>query len=337
MLIILLLFISFAVNPWNFYALESSGVRTDATDDMFVELQQATPDDSDERIVDGFHLVNSSAPHMGKAEEEFRNYEDSNRQSVVERHYRLMREKQTLEFVERLERKYGSFSNALLTVEEAFAMLETYVDSSDPDSSLPNFIHMLQTAEGIRKAGFPDWFQLTGLIHDMGKIMFLWGSPEDGQEGTATGDQFALGGDTWVVGCRIPDTVVFPEFNILNADMLNPLYNTSSGIYQPKQGLANLKFAYGHDEYLYQMLRFNHIDFPEEAYAMIRYHSAYPWHTQNEYKELMAEGDDDLLYWVREFNKYDLYTKADSPPDMSELWPYYQSIINKYMPGKLHW
>lgn len=42
--------------------------------------------------------------------------------------------------------------------------------------------------------------QLTGLIHDMGKIMFQWGSKEDGQEGTATGDQFALGGDTFVVG-----------------------------------------------------------------------------------------------------------------------------------------
>jgi inositol oxygenase len=49
--------------------------------------------------------------------------------------------------------------------------------------SLPNLIHMLQTAEGIRKAGHPDWMQLVGLIHDMGKIMFLWGTPEDGQIG----------------------------------------------------------------------------------------------------------------------------------------------------------
>ena len=41
-----------------------------------------------------------------------------------------------------------------------------------------------------------------------------------------------------------------------------------------------------------------------------------------------------------EFNKFDLYTKdgaglhSVSPDD---LWPYYQSLIDKYMPGKLKW
>ncbi len=49
--------------------------------------------------------------------------------------------------------------------------------------SLPNLIHMLQTSEGIRNAGHPDWMQLVGLIHDMGKIMFLWGNKADGQVG----------------------------------------------------------------------------------------------------------------------------------------------------------
>ena len=33
---------------------------------------------------------------------------------------------------------------------------------------------------------------------DVGKIMFLWGVEEDGQVGKATGQQWALGGDTWV-------------------------------------------------------------------------------------------------------------------------------------------
>lgn len=36
---------------------------------------------------------------------------------------------------------------------------------------------------GIRAAGHPDWFQLVGLIHDMGKIMFMWGNSADGQMG----------------------------------------------------------------------------------------------------------------------------------------------------------
>src|SRR3546814_15259086 len=108
---------------------------------------------------------------------------------------------------------------AMMTIREAFTELETYVDSSDPDLGLPNLLHMLQTAEGIRKAGHPDWFQLVGLLHDMGKIMFLWGTPEDGQQGTADGPQWALGGDTWIVGCRLPNSMVFPEYNSLNPDI----------------------------------------------------------------------------------------------------------------------
>jgi inositol oxygenase len=86
-----------------------------------------------------------------------------------------MRTHQTLAFSQRMSEKY-SFENgprSKMSIREAFRELETYVDSSDPDVSLPNLIHMLQTAEGIRKAGHPEWFQVVGLIHDMGKIMFL--------------------------------------------------------------------------------------------------------------------------------------------------------------------
>lgn len=95
-------------------------------------------------------------------------------------HYKLMRKNQTLEFSQRMAEKYSfNHPRARLTVREVFKILETYVDSSDPDVSLPNMVHMFQTAEGIRKAGHPDWFQLVGLIHDMGKIMFLWGDGEN--------------------------------------------------------------------------------------------------------------------------------------------------------------
>merc|ERR1719198_1022168 len=162
---------------------------------------------------------------------------------------------------------------------------------------------MLQTAESIRAAGHPDWFQLVGLIHDMGKMMFLWGTPEDGQEGTAYGPQWALGGDTWVVGCRIPDTAVFPEFNKLNPDMKDPCYNTEDGIYNHKCGMMNLDYAFGHDEYMYMMLKHNKCKIPEEGLAIIRFHSCYPWHTEKEYTQFMTERDHELLKWVLEFNK----------------------------------
>ena len=46
--------------------------------------------------------------------------------------------------------------------------------NSDPDIDLPNIIHAFQTAEQIREK-YPDkeWFQITGLIHDLGKVRFV--------------------------------------------------------------------------------------------------------------------------------------------------------------------
>lgn len=280
---------------------------------------------------------------MFKAQEEFRDYKDSKRQAVVENHYREMRRHQTVEFVDRMYRKYHSFDRKQMTIWEAFDVLGSFVDASDPDSELPNIEHAFQTAEAIRKDGHPDWLQLVGLIHDLGKMMFLWGREEDGQVGTATGPQWALGGDTWVVGCRIPECVVFSEFNELNPDMHDARYNTELGIYassvtgvppEEREGFASLRFAYGHDEYLYRLLVHNGTSIPPEGLAMIRLHSCYPWHTGGAYQKLMNKEDEKMIAWVRFFNQYDLYTKADTRPDIASLKPYYSTIIAKYLPGK---
>lgn len=72
---------------------------------------------------------------VSKKAEAFRNYVDSDRQDIVTNHYRLMRSNQTVEFVDRMIAKY-SFEKPRqkMTILEAFKKLETYVDSSDPDS-----------------------------------------------------------------------------------------------------------------------------------------------------------------------------------------------------------
>jgi inositol oxygenase len=43
------------------------------------------------------------------------------------------------------------------------------------------------------------------------------------------------------------------------------------------------------------------------------------------------------LEWVIDFNQFDLYTKSDEKPDIEKLWPYYQDLIDEFMPGKLDW
>lgn len=288
----------------------------------------------------------SSIKTNDKADEDFRVYDANSTPARVIEHYRDMRQNQTVEFYKRMEKKYD-FSNgqyrSLMTIEEAFAELESYVDASDPDLDLPNLLHLLQTAEGIRRAGHPDWLQLTGLLHDMGKIMFLWGNGDDGQDGyNPDGKQWALGGDTFVVGCKIPeDAVILPEFNSLNPDMHNPEYNTTCGIYDPHCGLDKLMFAWGHDEYMYRMLVANETTIPREGLDMIRYHSAYPLHEKGAYKHLLRPEDESRLEWITLFNKYDLYTKDgdnDLRATVDELLPYYRGLFKKYnLDGKLKW
>ena len=288
-------------------------------------------------------FVEKVSVNQKKVKEEFRVYDAKacDRFEVVKQHYKDMRCYQTLNYVNRMYEKFHKFDKAKMTVWEAFEKLGDYVDSSDPDIDLPNVEHGFQTAEAIRRAGHPEWMQLIGLIHDMGKILFLWGEPCDGMEGTATGKQWALGGDTWIVGVDIPSTVVFPEFNRLNPDMIASATQTkssSTGIYQKNCGLANCKFAYGHDEYLYRFLIHNKSKFPPEALAIVRYHSCYPFHTKGEYRDLMNDEDHYLLEWVQEFNRFDLYTKDNARPDMVALKPYYNDLIIKFLgEGKLDW
>lgn len=47
--------------------------------------------------------------------------------------------------------------------------------------------------------------------------------------------------------------------------MQNEKYNTKNGIYKEHCGLKNLKFAFGHDEYLYHFLLHNKSTIPKEG------------------------------------------------------------------------
>ena len=107
-----------------------------------------------------------------KNAEEFRTYNVTETAERVIQHYKDMRTYQTVDFYDRMAQKY-SFDNGayrrLMTIEEAFLELENYIDASDPDMDLPNLLHLLQTAEGIRNAGHPEWMQLVGLLHDVSR------------------------------------------------------------------------------------------------------------------------------------------------------------------------
>ena len=254
--------------------------------------------------------------------ENYRQYEQEAR-SCVKELYRLNHQNQTLGFVLGKQAEYTSRNKLQMGIWEAMERLDTLVDDSDPDLALPQIVHALQTAEAIRQDGHPRWFILAGLIHDLGKLLCFFNEP-----------QWAVVGDTFPVGCAFSDKIVYHELFAENPDAHHPIYSTPNGIYEPGCGLDKVHLSWGHDEYLYHVVK----DYlPAEALSMIRYHSCYPVHREGAYAHLLNENDQELLKWVRAFNPYDLYSKCETEPNVGELRPYYEDLIAEFFPAKLNW
>jgi len=269
-----------------------------------------------------------------KSAKDFRNYayfysdsdvnrsKDTDRGALVNDFYRKNHRYQTYDFVCEKEAEFLRFDKKQCTVWQALDFLNTLIDDSDPDIELDQLQHLMQTSEAIRADGHPDWFVLTGLLHDLGKVLCLFDEP-----------QWAVVGDTFPVGCAHSDKIVYADFFQDNPDYSNPKYNHKYGIYKKHCGLENVKMSWGHDEYLYQILKDN---LPEPALYIIRYHSFYAQHQDNAYAHLMNEKDVAMFEWVKKFNPYDLYSKSPVAPNVAALRPYYEKLIAKYLPTHLN-
>lgn len=262
-----------------------------------------------------------------KQEHEFRDYREEANAKVAE-FYRLNHENQTLDFVLGMKAKYAPPEKRTRRM-DMWAMVEhlnAFVDDSDPDTSFTQMEHAMQTAERIRKDGHPRWMVATGFIHDAGKVLSVdYGEP-----------QWAVVGDTFPVGCAWSNAIVFPEYFANNPDRNNPLLQTPNGIYEEGTGLDNIHLSFGHDEYLYHVVK-DESRLPVEALYMIRYHSFYPWHREGAYPHLTNEQDRRMLPEVQRFNPYDLYSKADERPDVEALTPYYRALVAEFFPTPLRW
>jgi inositol oxygenase len=291
---------------------------------MSQELHSPPPDQPLNHLDDWEESLRSRypAPSNGKAKDEFRDYRAEARPSVKE-FYRLNHQHQTLDFVLAKKREYLPLRKRQMGIWEAMEFLNTLVDDSDPDTDLSQIEHLLQAAEAIRADGHPRWFIVTGLIHDLGKILCLFGEP-----------QWAVVGDTFPVGCAFSDKVVFSEFFVDSPDHKIARYQTPCGIYSKGCGLDRIHLSWGHDEYLYQVVK---PWLPEPALYMIRYHSFYAAHTERAYDHLMDGHDREMFRWVRAFNPYDLYSKAAQRPNVTELRPFYEDLIAEFFPPVLDW
>ncbi len=254
-----------------------------------------------------------------KSTEEFRVYDTA--PPRVHAFYRLNHAHQTRAFVQAKKQQYLSLDRRRMGIWEALEYLNTLVDDSDPDTDLSQIEHCLQTAEAIRRDGHPDWFQLAGLVHDLGKVLCLWDEP-----------QWAVVGDTFPTGCAYSPKIVLAEYFKDNPDNRDARYQTRLGVYEQNCGLDKVDISWGHDEFIYHVAK---PYLPEPALYMLRYHSFYAAHREGEYSYLMDDHDREMFEWVKAFNQYDLYSKGHAKPDAVALRPYYESLIEKYFPAQV--
>ncbi|XP_062155829.1 inositol oxygenase 1-like isoform X2 [Alnus glutinosa] len=280
------------------------------------DQEKTIPVDEKELVLDGGFVV----PEINSFGQTFRAYDaESERQQGVENFYRINHINQTYGFVKKMREDYGKLDRMEMSIWECCELLNEVVDESDPDLDEPQIEHLLQTAEAIRK-DYPneDWLHLTGLIHDLGKVLLL---PSFGGL-----PQWAVVGDTYPVGCAFDESIVHHKYFKENADSNNPAYNTKYGVYSEGCGLNNVMMSWGHDDYMYLVAKENKTTLPSAAL-----------HRAGAYKQLMNEEDVENLKWLEIFNKYDLYSKSKLLIDVEKVKPYYVSLIEKYFPAKLKW
>jgi inositol oxygenase len=201
-----------------------------------------------------------------------------------------------------------------------------------------------RTAECFRKAGHPDWVQFLGLVYTLGGIMIL----VDAECAAASEDDYdwTIPSQSRVVGCAAPDSVIFGEFRSLNADEHDPRYNTPTGMYGLHCGLDNVLLSWTGPEYMYFLLRHNHVDIPEEGLKMLRLASLSDWHTHNVYTHLVDLEDEEIQSFAADFD--DLLAEALrqtlcgdelTQDECDGLWKaHYGDVVVKYnASGKLFW
>lgn len=238
---------------------------------------------------------------------------------------------QTLDFVLEKKEKILKLKNYKMPLIKVIKLLDEIIDDSDPDTNNTQIIHAIQAGE-MAKQLYPelDWLHLVAFIHDVGKIL---AHPKLFNQ-----EQWCTVGDTFPVGCKFNDKIIYYEHFKENPDNQNSKYNSLLGIYKENIGFDNIHFSWSHDEYLYQVCKQNKCQIPKEGLYIIRYHSFYPWHQYEAYNYLASEYDKNMLTYLKMFQKCDLYSKKEEDIKIDEKLIYYEKLIDKYFPNRiLNW
>lgn len=299
--------------------------------------------------------------------EDYRDYTQSSYNNNVELTYKTMLENQHKDYVVDTYDDYFNKSGKPRQIWDLMESLNTIVDDSDPDTNLPQIVHLYQTAEAIRSNYIYDSHKL---IHTPIHFLFSeteWNnlSPEHRLLYNTSIDklyshitdwrwfilvgfihdlgkilllkeyggfpQWSVVGDTFPVGAKLSSNYPFyhKNYHANNSDL-------TLDTYIPKCGFTNVMFSWGHDEYLAKTLELNETLLPKEAIYIIRYHSFYSWHTPSNgkrgYSNLASNYDWYMLPLLKCFQKADLYSKSEYIPDITTIKSSYDKLIQQYIP-----
>lgn len=268
-------------------------------------------------------------------------------------HYRRQWQTQCVRYVEKMRARYLPCHSRRMTLRQALDAVRAI--PADPWSAAEASHRAisvrtlcLRTAEHFRAAGHPDWIQLLALLYGLGKA-----GQRDDDDDCGTYD-WTVCSRSRVVGCPVPNQVVYANYQVLDPDGGNTLYNSSAtGMYEQHCGLDNVLLSWTGPEYLYYMLRQNLVGIPDDALKMLRLASLSVWHstasldrTTLAYAVICSDDDFALQSLVSDFDRalHEARTKSPRGPELTgdecdSLWSaYYADVAAKYnCAGLLEW
>lgn len=96
--------------------------------------------------------------------------------SVVDM-FKENRERQTFDYVMQAREKYRKLDKATLSIWDVLDQLDN-LEFDKNTVQLQQKVHAFQMAEAMRREGMPRWMILTGLIHDLGKYLYVLGEKQ---------------------------------------------------------------------------------------------------------------------------------------------------------------
>ena len=264
-------------------------------------------------------------------------------------HYLQCWKLQTHDYVQSMRSRFLNFSLGKATLFEALGWIHAFPaypfhawSSNDTIGSSMVSSPSLRTlsflmAEAARDEGLPDWVQLIALFHELGEAVKKLDPNNTGKMADSIYD-WTISTRSRIVGCATPDCATFSEFRHLNTDSLDGRYNTDTGVYESNCGLDSVMLLWSGAEFMYHLLRHNHTALPMEALAIVRYFLLGDWHEHHEYTSITNEYDNDMLPWVRDFDRLRRKTRLEcldcvdlSDEQCTYLWEsHYSRIAAKY-------